>query len=197
VIEKKILAQKEKIDILFLVPSDLFNNKYTFPLKLERIQPRTKEDLKNDPSLAISAINGEHGINKHTPHPWTFIDQIPISKTHSKYPNVKTLKLIPPKPGKEWPSQGCEKEFERVKAAFEFFVGKEGMSKFKLEKIELLQNDTLEKNFLSCYEKISKQEAFHNKNPSHPEWREAILSQVCNLLNNFYFHCLLYLLILN
>jgi len=83
------------------------------------------------------------------PYPWSFIVDKSSFKKH-KDENVKTLILEPPKKkGSVWEEETHSLEYERVREAWDFLIGADGETKFKLDKIELVLNESLEKVFFA------------------------------------------------
>ena len=159
-----------------------FNNTQTFPLVLEHIPSQSQSEVSQISKEEQQFIfYGKAGQLQQAPFPWTFLSGVDVNVSHKSHPNVKLLELKPPLPGQQWKTKAHEHEYERVKQAFQYFVGVDGMRTFKLDKVELIQNDELEGRFLSMYNFLSHQQLTHateKMNQKEMLWQESILSQV-------------------
>ena len=183
-IDQKILS---KLDVVvdILSPDELFYNKKTFPLILDHLNPFDGKKLAEcTDEEAKAIINGKPGeVQFPPPSAWSFLNGIQVVTPYPNHPPVNYLELKPPVNGGQWENNFHRQEFERVACAFEYFVGLDGLSTFKLDKVILIQNDELETRFLRMYNEIARQPTNVGwKLDQQALWRQAILNQVCTTI---------------
>ena len=181
----QFVIDSKTIQVEILSPRSIFQNTEPFPLSLDKVAPAKMEGLPFEEQ--ILATCGMHGQLQVLPsYAWTFLDKLSSSfKSHEDFPPpVKLLELKPPKDGKPWDSTLHQMQYEIVEAAFNYFVGVNRQNVFKLQKIILLDNPSLEQKFLTTYNKFREQQ--RDKDFSEMKfqaWRSAILNKVSDIFH--------------
>ena len=175
------LLNDGQILVEYLSPNDIFAKTKPFPLILDDIPSISQEELSTfaDESKTF-ILNGKIGEVQASPmYPWSFPPEISLKK--SQFQDLQLLQLKPPRDGDPWENLHHQQQFEFINSAFESFLGVDGTRKFKIEKVDLLHNPTIENKFTQAYIDMANQlDSNPHKQNTNKLWKEAILNKVTN-----------------
>ena len=169
------ILNADQVLVEFLSPSDIFAKTRPFPLTLDDI-PSIPPSLlsKFDDASRQSILNGQFGEVQHPPtYPWSFPDEISMKKSR-KFQDLQILKLKSPCDG--WGNLHQQQQFKLVSSVFESLLGFYGIRQFKLEKVVLLPNPSIENKFKQTYHEMENQLDIksHRQGNKFNPWQEAI-----------------------
>ena len=180
------LLNDNQVLVELLAPSDIFANTRPYPLNFDHVPSISPNQLPTfGDASRHSILNGKSGEVQRSPtYPWSLPDEISLKQSR-QFKNLQLLTLKPPHDGKAWDDLQHQQQFELVSSAFESFLGVDGVRQFKIEKVVLLHNPTIENKFVLTYnDTVNRQDStVHKEKPNKNKlWQEAIMAKVYSFL---------------